>query len=78
MHLEDVNIEGFKSFSEKTGMSFQPGIGVIIVSGVIAVYRYLYRVERTVQMSQCVTHHFLKHRAAAISSVMEADGRFLD
>ena len=30
MHLEDVNIEGFKSFSEKTNMSFQPGIGVII------------------------------------------------
>ncbi len=30
MHLEDVNIEGFKSFSEKTEMSFQPGIGVII------------------------------------------------
>lgn len=28
--LEDVNIEGFKSFSEKTNMSFQPGIGVII------------------------------------------------
>ena len=30
MYLEDVNIEGFKSFSEKTNMSFQPGIGVII------------------------------------------------
>ncbi len=30
MHLEDVNIEGFKSFSEPTDMSFQPGIGVII------------------------------------------------
>jgi chromosome segregation protein len=30
MHLEDVNIEGFKSFSEKTTMGFQPGIGVII------------------------------------------------
>jgi len=30
MHLEDVNIEGFKSFSEETNMSFQPGIGVII------------------------------------------------
>ncbi len=30
MHLEDVNIEGFKSFSEKTSMGFQPGIGVII------------------------------------------------
>ena len=30
MHLEDINIEGFKSFSEKTSMSFQPGIGVII------------------------------------------------
>lgn len=30
MHLEDVNIEGFKSFSEKTNMSFQPGIDVII------------------------------------------------
>lgn len=28
--LQDVNIEGFKSFSEKTNMSFQPGIGVII------------------------------------------------
>jgi chromosome segregation ATPase len=30
MYLEDVNIEGFKSFSEKTNMGFQPGIGVII------------------------------------------------
>ena len=30
MHLEDVTIEGFKSFSEATSMSFQPGIGVII------------------------------------------------
>ena len=30
MYLEDVCIEGFKSFSEKTTMSFQPGIGVII------------------------------------------------
>ncbi|MGD8889867.1 MAG: AAA family ATPase [Desulfobacterales bacterium] len=30
IHLEDVNIEGFKSFSENTNMSFQPGIGVII------------------------------------------------
>jgi len=30
IYLEDVNIEGFKSFSEKTNMSFQPGIGVII------------------------------------------------
>lgn len=30
MHLEDVNVEGFKSFSEKTSMGFQPGIGVII------------------------------------------------
>jgi len=30
MHLEDVSIEGFKSFSEETDMSFQPGIGVII------------------------------------------------
>ncbi len=30
MHLEDVTIEGFKSFSEPTAMSFQPGIGVII------------------------------------------------
>ncbi len=30
MYLEDVNITGFKSFSEKTEMSFQPGIGVII------------------------------------------------
>jgi chromosome segregation protein len=28
--LEDVNVEGFKSFSESTNMSFQPGIGVII------------------------------------------------
>ena len=30
MHLEEVNIEGFKSFSEKTNMGFQPGIGVIM------------------------------------------------
>ncbi len=30
MYLEDVTIEGFKSFSEKTDMSFQPGISVII------------------------------------------------
>jgi chromosome segregation protein len=30
MYLEDVTIEGFKSFSEKTEMSFQPGISVII------------------------------------------------
>ena len=30
IYLEDVNIEGFKSFSEETSMSFQPGIGVII------------------------------------------------
>ncbi len=30
IYLEDVNIEGFKSFSENTNMSFQPGIGVII------------------------------------------------
>ena len=30
VYLEDVNIEGFKSFSEETNMSFQPGIGVII------------------------------------------------
>lgn len=30
MHLEDVIIEGFKSFSKSTSMSFQPGIGVII------------------------------------------------
>jgi chromosome segregation protein len=30
MYLEDVHIEGFKSFSEKTAMSFQPGIGVVI------------------------------------------------
>ncbi len=30
MHLEDVIIEGFKSFSEPTEMSFQPGIGVIM------------------------------------------------
>lgn len=28
--LEEVCIEGFKSFSEKTEMGFQPGIGVII------------------------------------------------
>ena len=28
--LEDVNIEGFKSFSEMTNMTFQPGIGVIM------------------------------------------------
>ena len=32
MHLEDVTIEGFKSFSEASLMSFQPGIGVIIGS----------------------------------------------
>jgi chromosome segregation protein len=30
MYLEDVNVEGFKSFSQKTEMSFQPGISVII------------------------------------------------
>jgi chromosome segregation ATPase len=30
MFLEDVTIEGFKSFSEPTQMSFQPGIGVIM------------------------------------------------
>ena len=30
MHLEDMTIEGFKSFSEPTTMSFQPGIGVIM------------------------------------------------
>lgn len=30
MYLEDVTIEGFKSFSEKTNMCFQPGISVII------------------------------------------------
>jgi chromosome segregation protein len=30
MYLEDITIEGFKSFSEKTDMSFQPGISVII------------------------------------------------
>jgi chromosome segregation protein len=30
MYLEDVNIEGFKSFSENTNMAFQPGISVII------------------------------------------------
>ena len=30
MHLEDVYIEGFKSFSERTAMGFQPGISVII------------------------------------------------
>jgi len=29
-NLDTVNIEGFKSFSEKTEMGFQPGIGVII------------------------------------------------
>jgi len=28
--LEDINIEGFKSFSEKTNLGFQPGIGVIV------------------------------------------------
>ncbi len=28
--LEDLNIEGFKSFSELTNMTFQPGIGVIM------------------------------------------------
>jgi len=30
MFLDQVNIEGFKSFSEKTNMCFQPGISVII------------------------------------------------
>lgn len=30
MYLDEVNIEGFKSFSEKTNMGFQPGISVII------------------------------------------------
>jgi len=30
MYLEDVSIEGFKSFSENTNMAFQPGISVII------------------------------------------------
>lgn len=30
MYIEEVNIEGFKSFSETTSMGFQPGIGVII------------------------------------------------
>jgi len=30
MYLEDVAIEGFKSFSEKTNMGFLPGISVII------------------------------------------------
>ncbi|RJQ67114.1 MAG: DUF2813 domain-containing protein [Desulfobacteraceae bacterium] len=30
MYLEQINIEGFKSFSVKTNMSFQPGISVII------------------------------------------------
>ena len=30
MYLEEVNIEGFKSFSELTNMGFQPGIGVIM------------------------------------------------
>jgi chromosome segregation protein len=29
-YLDTVNIEGFKSFSERTEMGFQPGIGVII------------------------------------------------
>jgi chromosome segregation protein len=29
-YLDTVSIEGFKSFSEKTEMGFQPGIGVII------------------------------------------------
>lgn len=30
LFLEDVKIEGFKSFSQPTSMSFQPGIGVIV------------------------------------------------
>ncbi len=30
IYLDTVNIEGFKSFSEKTDLGFQPGIGVII------------------------------------------------
>jgi chromosome segregation protein len=30
MHLGDVHIEGFKSFSEDTTMGFEPGIGVIM------------------------------------------------
>lgn len=30
MHLEGLNVEGFKSFSEPTSMGFEPGIGVII------------------------------------------------
>ncbi len=30
IYLEDVYITGFKSFSEKTAMSFKPGIGVIV------------------------------------------------
>ncbi len=30
IYLEDVNITGFKSFSEKTTMNFMPGIGVIV------------------------------------------------
>lgn len=30
MFLEEVTIEGFKSFSESTSMGFQPGIGVIM------------------------------------------------
>ncbi len=30
MYLEDVTVQGFKSFSQKTEMSFQPGISVII------------------------------------------------
>lgn len=30
MHLEDVSIEGFKSFSEETDMRFHPGISVVM------------------------------------------------
>ncbi|MEW5908629.1 MAG: AAA family ATPase, partial [Thermodesulfobacteriota bacterium] len=30
LYLETVTIEGFKSFSEKTELGFEPGIGVII------------------------------------------------
>jgi chromosome segregation ATPase len=30
MHLADVTIEGLKSYSEPTDLSFQPGIGVIV------------------------------------------------
>lgn len=30
MHLADLSVEGFKSFSESTDMNFNPGIGVIM------------------------------------------------